>query len=362
MDIKEYKCPNCGGAVKFDSSIQNMKCPYCDTVFEIKSLEEYQKQIAVPEKDHFEWNSKDDPNTWKTDELESLAQGSCPSCGAELLGDKNTAAMVCPNCGNSQIVIKQLSGMLKPEYIIPFKLEKKDAVQALKNFYKGKRLLPDFFNDENRLSSVQGVYLPYWLFDVKANAQMRFRALKTSGWADSNYIYSKTDHFSVVREGSMAFEKVPVDGSQRMDDSYMDSIEPFDYSGIKDFQTAYLSGYIAEKYDVDADTSKDRAQRRIKKTIETEFTRSISGYSSVVKESSVVNAEKGNVSYSMFPAWILNTKYKNENFLFLMNGQSGRLVGRLPSDPGKVWKYRLLFAGIFGAAFTIVIQALRIFM
>jgi predicted RNA-binding Zn-ribbon protein involved in translation (DUF1610 family) len=362
MDIKEYKCPNCGGAVKFDSSSQGMKCPYCDAEFEIAALEEYQKQLQAPVKDIVEWDSKSAAQVWEQSELDDLSTGSCPSCGAELLGDKNTIAMVCPNCGNSQIVLKRISGLLKPEYLIPFKLDKKTAVEALKNFYKGKRLLPNYFKEENRVNSIQGVYLPFWLFDANAQGSVRYKAIKITSWSDRNHNYTKTDYYSIVRDGSLKFEKIPVDGSERMDDSYMDAIEPFDYTQLKDFQTAFLSGYLTEKYDVDAEKSKERAVKRIKATLETEFAKSVTGYVSVKTESSAVSVEDGKVSYSLFPVWILNTKYKQENYMFLMNGQSGRLVGKLPSDSGKSWKYRLIFTGIIGAVFTLIIQALRIFL
>ncbi|MCL2763949.1 MAG: hypothetical protein FWD40_01555 [Treponema sp.] len=362
MEIKEYKCPNCGGAVKFDSATQSMKCPYCDAEFEIQALEEYQKEISLPEKDKFGWDEDSGPKEWESDDLNELAQGSCPSCGAELLGDKNTTAMVCPNCGNTQIVLRRLTGMLKPDYLIPFKLDKKTAVEALKNFYKDKRLLPDCFKKENKINSIQGVYLPFWLFDAKASGHMRFKATKVKAWFDSNYNYIKTDHYSVIRDGSMAFEKVPVDGSEKMDNNYMDAIEPFEYADLKDFQTAFLSGYIAEKYDIDAEKSRERAGQRIKSTIETEFSKSVTGYASIIRESSTVDVEGGNVNYSLFPVWILNTKYKKENYMFLMNGQTGRLVGKLPSDPGKSWMYRLMFTGLFGIILTLIIQALSIFM
>jgi len=182
------------------------------------------------------------------------------------------------------------------------------------------------------------------------------------GWSDRNYNYTKTDFYSIVRDGSLSFQKVPVDGSEKMDDAYMDAIEPFDYSTIKDFETAFLAGYAAEKYDVDSEKSKERAGKRIKATIENEFRRSVSGYVSVRQESSSVSVENGSVSYALFPVWILNSKYNKENYQFIMNGESGRLVGRLPSDPAKSWKYRLLFTGIIGAFFTLVIQALRIFL
>jgi len=362
MEIKEYKCPNCGGAVKFDSSSQSMKCPFCDAEFTIEALEEYQKQLQVPEKDNVNWDGKDAAQEWKQEELDELSTGSCPSCGAELLGDKNTASMVCPNCGNTQIVLRRLTGLLKPEYIIPFKLEKKVAVEALKDFYKGKRLLPDSFKDENRINSVQGVYLPFWLFDANAQGHICYKGEKVKTWSDAKYDYTRTDFYSIVRDGSLQFKRIPVDGSEKMDDDYMDAIEPFDYTQMKGFETAYLSGYLTEKYDVDADKSKERAVKRIKKSVEAEFARSVIGFESVKTESSTINVENGKVSYSLFPVWVLNTKYNKENYLFVMNGQSGRLVGRLPVDRGKYWKYLALYAGIIGAVTTLVIQALRILL
>ena len=160
----------------------------------------------------------------------------------------------------------------------------------------------------------------------------------------------------------MAFEKVPVDGSEKMDDAYMDAIEPFDHTQMKDFQAAFLSGYMAEKHDVDAENCKERAGQRIKTTIESEFARTVTGYSSVKVESSNVNVEGGQVNYALFPVWVLNTKYKKENYMFLMNGQSGLLVGKLPIDSGKVWKYQLMVSGIVGMALTLIIQALRIYL
>jgi len=347
MDIKEYKCPNCGGTVNFDSSSQKMKCPYCDTEFEIAALEEYQKEIAAA-KDNFGWSKEEAEQEWKEGELEDLSSGSCPSCGAELLGDANTVAMVCPCCGNAQIVSKRLSGFLKPDYVIPFKLEKENAVKALKNFCNGKKLLPDFFVKENHINNIQGVYVPFWLFDAEASGRVCYKASKAKRTTD----YIKTDYYSVIREGNMVFEKIPVDGSEKMDDKYMDAIEPFDYEQMKDFDTTYLAGYVAEKYDVDVEKSKERAARRIKASVEREFENSIVGYDSVKIESSSVNVSEGKYSYALFPVWILNTKYKEANYLFAMNGESGRLVGKLPIESKKIWKYGFIYSGILAPILT----------
>ncbi|MCL1966996.1 MAG: hypothetical protein FWF67_03865 [Fibromonadales bacterium] len=353
MDIKEYKCPNCGGTVSFDSSSQKMKCPYCDTEFEIAALEEYQKQIEAA-KDNFGWAKEEAGQEWEAGELEDLSSGSCPSCGAELLGDANTVAMVCPCCGNAQIVSKRLSGFLKPDYVIPFKLEKESAVKELKNFCTGKKLLPDFFVKENHINNIQGVYVPFWLFDAEASGQVCYKATKVKRTAD----YTKTEFYSVVRDGNMTFKKIPVDGSEKMDDKYMDAIEPFDYAEMKDFHTTYLAGYVAEKYDVDAEKSKERAEHRIKTSVEREFENSITGYDSVKVESSSISVKEGKANYALFPVWVLNSKYKEENYLFIMNGQSGRLVGRLPIDSKKIWKYGFIYSGILGPILTALVFAL----
>ena len=147
-----------------------------------------------------------------------------------------------------------------------------------------------------------------------------------------------------------------------MDDAYMDAIEPFDYSKMKEFMPAYLSGYIAEKYDVDVEASKERAATRMKNTLESQFRKTVQGYVTVFKERATVNVEKGKVSYSLFPVWVVNSKYKNENYQFMMNGQTGLLVGKLPIDSGKVMKYRLLYLFGFGGFFTLIIELLRMFL
>jgi len=363
MDIQEYKCPNCGGTVKFDSSSQKLKCPSCDTEFEIDALDEYKKDLAAGAKDNYNWDLSTAGETYGGKELEDLSTGSCPSCGAELMGDQNTIAMVCPCCGNAQIVQKRISGMLKPNFCIPFQLEKKAAAEALKSLYKKKRLLPGLFSEENRLNSMQGMYAPFWLFDAKTKANVTYKATKAGGtWSDSNYIYTKTDHYSVVRGGGLDFEKIPVDGSEKLDDAYMDAIEPFEYKNMKEYQSAYLAGYSAEKFDVSAEKCKERANERIKKSVEMEFAKSVTGYITKTVERSFVDVGSGKVSYALMPVWILNTKYKNQNFQFIMNGQTGRIVGKLPVDRGKAWKYRFLFTFGIGIFLTAVFTLLRVFV
>ncbi|MHC6201605.1 TFIIB-type zinc ribbon-containing protein [Breznakiellaceae bacterium SP9] len=358
MTVNEYKCPNCSGAVTFDSGIQKMKCPYCDAEFEISAVVEYQKERAAPAADKFGWAGSEGGD-WESGELDALAVNTCSSCGAEIVGDKNTVATVCPYCGNTHIVQAGLKGMLRPDYVIPFKLDKKAAKAALEKFQEKKRLLPKFFKQESRVDSITAIYVPFWLFDADTAAHIRYKATKVKHWSDSRYSYTKTSYYSCVRDGALGFKRVPVDGSEKMDDAYMDAIEPFDYTQMVDFSSAYLSGFLADKYDVDAEQSKLRANERIKKTVESEFRKTVSGYNSLTVESSSVQFSDGTVHYALFPVWMLNTKYLGVMYTFAMNGQTGKLIGKLPVDKGRFWGYLLGIAGIIGGIVTALLLVLR---
>ena len=214
----------------------------------------------------------------------------------------------------------------------------------------GKRLLPKIFKDENHIDEVKGVYVPFWLFDAEADADIRYKATKIRSWSDSNYDYTETSYYAVHRSGSLSFENIPVDGSEKMADDLMESLEPFDFSEAVDFQTAYLAGYLADKYDVDAEKSAGRANDRVRKTTEDAFRETVRGYATVTREAGSIRLNNSKVKYALFPVWILNTTWNGQQYLFAMNGQSGKMVGDLPLDKGAYRKWLFGLTGAVGAA------------
>ena len=347
--LQEYKCPCCGGAIAFDSTLQKMKCPFCDTEFEMEALEGYDAELQSEKSDNMEWETTAGGD-WQEGETDGLRSYVCKSCGGEIVGDANTAATACPFCGNPVVMMGQFSGALKPDLVIPFKLDKKAAKAALQKHYSGKRLLPKVFKDQNHIDEVKGIYVPFWLFDADAEANIRYRATRVRAWSDSNYNYTETSFFSVARGGSIGFEKVPVDGSAKIADDLMESIEPFDFSEAVDFQTAYLAGYLADKYDVDAEQSIGRANERIKQSTADAFAATVHGYTTVMPESVSVRLQNGQAKYALYPVWLLNTTWNGQKYTFAMNGQTGKLVGDLPLDKSAYKKWLFGLTGIIGAA------------
>ena len=344
-EVLEYKCPCCGGAIAFDPDAQKLKCPYCDTEFELEILAAYDEQLRDVLTDDMKWERAGD-GVWQEGETEGLYTYVCPSCGGAIVGDETMAATACPYCGNPVVIPEQFAGMLRPDYVIPFKFDRDAAVNALKLHYKGKRLLPKAFSDENHLREIKGLYVPVWLHDTGADANMRFRATKIHTWSDANYIYTKTSYFSVLRAGSIAFDNIPVDGSVKMDDTMMESIEPFDFSEAVDFRTAYLAGFFADKYDVSAEESETRANDRVRSSTQAAFADTVTGYSSVTQEACAISLRNGKVKYALYPVWMLTTRWQEKNYTFIMNGQTGKFAGDLPMDKGA---WRRWFFGIAAA-------------
>lgn len=352
--LLEYKCPCCGGAVEFNSSVQKMKCPYCDTEFEMDVLEAYNEEIQSEQEDEMNWDTQPG-GEWQEGDTEGMRVYICQSCAGEIIGDENMAATTCPYCGNNVIIKEQFADALKPDYVIPFKLDKKAAKEGLKKHLEGKRLLPKLFKDENHLDEVKGLYVPFWLFDAEVDGHVRYRGTKIRSWSDSQYIYTQTSFYSITRGGMVPFECVPVDGSKRMMDELMESLEPFDFSEAVDFQTAYLAGYLADKYDVTAEESMARANARIKQSTEDLLSSTISPmYTSLIKENGNVRVQNGKAKYAFYPVWVLTTKWRDKIYLFAMNGQTGKFVGELPMDKSLYWKYWGAFtAGFAAIAFVI---------
>ena len=380
--VTNYQCPACTGPLHYSAKSGKLACDYCGSSFDVAEIEALYarkeaeaaaaKQAADAKAEAAQaakaeaaeaaaasggWDASDLSRDWGA-EADGLRVYSCPSCGAELICDQSTAATACPYCGNPAIVPGQFSGALRPDYILPFRLSKDDAVQALRAHYKGKPFLPRSFTSANHIEQIQGVYVPFWLFDGGAEGAASYRASNTNVFETGDYEITETRHYHVVRAGSLAFEKIPVDASSKMPDDHMDSIEPFDYAQLRPFSTAYLPGYLADKYDVTIDDSRDRADTRCRETLAQALRDTVTGYGACVTEREDIALRRGKVHYALLPVWMLSTKWRGQDFLFAMNGQTGKLVGDLPTDRGRFWGMFAAIAAPLTVALTAILQFL----
>ena len=344
--ITNYRCPACLGPLQYSAVSGKLECEYCGSSFEVAEIEAQYKEkeeraaaAMAAAQLQGEWDTSDLSDDWGGEGADLKAY-NCPSCGAQLLCEEATAATSCPYCGNPTVVPGQFAGALKPDYVIPFKLQKADAIAKLKAYYKGKIFLPGTFLAKHTVEKIQGVYVPFWLYDGKVTGDYAYKATHVTVRHENDYEITLTDHYRVERSGSLSFEKVPVDASGKMPDDYMDSIEPFDYSELKPFSTAYLPGFMADRYDVSVEEANERADKRCIYSLEAAFEGTMAGYTTRHPyDDNFATIERGKVHYALLPVWLLNVKWNGGNYLFAVNGQTGKICGQLPASKGKAWAF-----------------------
>jgi len=356
-NVIEYQCPCCGAGLHFGGDIQKLNCEYCDNEFDIDTVRAFNESQSKKDSVDIQWELEQ-KSGWGQDEQDKLTNFLCPSCGAEIMSDSTTAATFCPYCDNPAIMPGRLSGGLRPDSVLPFRTTKEDAKAALLKMCKGKPLLPKGFTEEQRLEKITGMYVPFWLYDCKGDFKGSYKATRIHTWMDAKYTYTRTEHFLLDRAADADFIGIPMDGSSKMDDAFMESIEPFDYGQLTDFDTAFLSGFYADKYDVEADKGKDRIRQRVDNAMNDQVRPSLAGFATVIPTSRQLNIQHSKARYVLLPVWMLNTKYRGKMYTFAMNGQTGKMTGTLPICPKRSAAW---FSGIF-AAVTVLATIVRLFV
>ncbi|MBQ3575697.1 MAG: hypothetical protein IJA26_08490, partial [Clostridia bacterium] len=285
----------------------------------------------------------------------------CENCGAELVTDENTTATECAYCGSPAVIPAQIEGGPKPEKVIPFLISKEQAKKMFEDYFKGKKLMPNIFlNTRNRIAEMRKLFVPYWLFDCDAYANITYNAQKTTTTRSGDYIIHRTRHYLVRRAGSLGFDNIPVDGSVRLDNKIGESLEPYDLSKAVDFKPAVLAGALADKADVDAEECRKRAVERVENSISQAMRNTVNGYTSVTTRSGSIKSTDGKITPVLMPVWLITTEKvidgQKKVYTFAINGQTGELTCDVPHAKGKAaaWFFGV-FLGVAAIGILIVV-------
>ena len=351
-DVISYKCLSCGSPLEYDKS-GKLKCSACDAEYDLDALKKFcESQDGDAE---FDWKDYKENFENSKETLDDTVCYICRSCGAEIETNPQTAATHCPYCDNEVILSDRVAKGLKPNGIIPFKVDKHGLEEAVRSYFKGKKLLPNNFLPLHKISKIQGVYVPFWLFDATVDGQMELQATEVHSYSTSKYNITETKHYLIDIDGNMRFQKVPVDASIKMDDDLMDSLEPYNYEELVDFETAYLSGFLADRFDDTPDDSLPRASARMRNSAEEVFMGAIDRhFDTISRKNSNLSILDSSIKYVMLPVYLLNISYKGKNYRFAINGQTGKVVGELPVSKVKRYFYLLLSFAISLGIYSLI--------
>lgn len=275
---------------------------------------------------------------------------NCVSCGAEVIAPPEQVALTCPYCRNNIVLTDKVSGKLRPDGVIPFKIQSKDLPAAVRRFYRGKKLLPRRFFSEATMGKVTGVYVPFWVFSGKMSGRLYYRGVIAKTRRSGDYVITDTKYYSLVRDAALDFKDLPVDAGTKMDDRIMDSLEPFDTREAQAFDMRYLAGFTADRFDqTDKDLS-ERARGRMTSSVQSlTFSQAANGYSKADPRGHSLNADL-NARYLLFPVYMFDIYHRGQKYHFAVNGQTGKVVGDLPVDSSVSFSYFLTHAGVVSAA------------
>lgn len=351
MDVKLYHCPNCSADLKFDPDKQLFCCEYCDSEFTQSEINQFVQQQTENNSDKQQNETAEDdkrsPEQQKADEefAENTRLYQCPSCGAEIVADMNTAASFCYYCHNPIILKGRVEGMYRPSKVLPFAFGKEKAVEYFNNWAKTKIFAPKDLVSEKQIEKMTGLYVPFWVADAVTRSRMTATGENVRTWHSGDYRYTQTKTYSVVRDIDVTYNGVPADGSKKIEDDLMESIEPFDYSSTKDFDMAYLSGFLADKYDVDKEIVYPRIHQRMFEN-NTAAIESSCGYDRLKDKNFSNDVKSLRWDYMLLPVWFMTFHYKGRVWEYAINGQTGKIAGELPIDEKKMKFHMALMVAI----------------
>ena len=358
MSTLSYKCPSCGAPLDYDGRQQEMTCGSCGNTFDpetIRAVNEIRREDEGFEDMRWEMGSEDTQET----QIENTKSYSCSSCGAQLITEETTVATACAFCGSPSVIPAQFSPGTKPEKILPFLILKDQAEKMFHDYFKGRKLIPNLFlMGKNRIDEIRKLYAPFWLFGCDADARMTYKAATVNSMRSGQYMVRTTRHFLIRRAGTLGFVNLPVDASERLDNKITESIEPFHNDKAVDFIPQTLSGAQANRADLDTTSCQDRANERVKTSTEQAFRQTVSGYSTVMPESSSIRITNGTAKPVLYPIWLITTKKEGKTYTFAINGQTGALTCDIPWSKAKFIGRWFGLGGLVAAAGFLVVFAL----
>lgn len=303
-----YQCKNCGGNVVYHPDKKKMYCPHCDS---LDSEEEIKSSVVT----------------------------ECANCGAPMEISSYTSACRCAHCGSYTILEERVEGEFTPHLILPFQISREKAVKLLEKEFQSRFFTPLTFLSAATLEGMEGIYVPFFLYDYLAGFEYAGTGTKVRSWRSGNTEYVETSYFRVERNLEIDFDRIPVDASINMDDTKMDMLEPFDRKAMENFQKKYLSGFQAERYSEGLMDLEPRAQEKARKDAEELLREELSGYSTLSAERKHLNLQRQTASYALLPVWVYYYNYHGQKYTYYVNGQSGKILGKTPTSKGKVLAY-----------------------
>ena len=313
------KCPSCGSNIFFEPELDSMMCRNCGNVYSPNTLEP-RGSLGISKEHDYVGDVEMSEDDKKRHEI------VCNSCGAALVADENTVSTMCPFCGSPALITRRLSREFKPDYIVPFKIDRDRAQSLMSEWIASRKYTPIGFKSKSKLTKMTALYVPFWLLDCAVNSEMSGTGKISSGLASTIYEVNTKVRYYV--------KGVPFDASANVANKLMEAVEPFDYSEMVKFESKYLQGFYADKYDQLPTEMTERIRKRLDRFSRSDIDIVARKYTEYEDrfDKSLTWLDEINVKYCLLPVWFTTLEFDDEEYQFAVNGQTGEACGRVPTS------------------------------
>lgn len=347
MAVLTYKCPNCDGGLIYDPQSGSFRCEYCNSVFTQSQLDE-----MAPAQSAAKAEPSPDPEEPSGAEQGAAAIYTCPSCGAEVACDATTAATICYYCHNPVVVSGRLEGAFLPDLVVPFAIDRDSAVKLFLDDVSRRWFVPRDFFSKREIDSLAGVYFPHWIVDSDIEAAIDGQGTTVRVWRTGDVEYTETRFFDVRRAGRIRFEELMKNALKSENRRLVEGVLPFDCADARSYSPGYLQGFQAQKRDTEADELRQEVTEELTNYARQQLKDTASGYSTLILRESRASVADQHWRYALLPVWVLAYRARDGRLLhFAINGQNGKMCGKLPLDKGRL---AALFAGVSAVLFALM--------
>ena len=312
------KCPTCAANLFYQPELKGVMCRNCGNIYDPQTMEVLGSFGASGEHDYV-------GDVLMSEDDKRRHEIVCDSCGAAMIADENTMSTMCPFCGSPALIAKRMTREFKPDYIVPFKIDRKQAEKNMNEWLNSRKYTPWGFKSKSRLTKMTALYVPFWLLDCNVNTELSGTAKKMAGNGISTYeVNSKITYY---------VKGVPFDASLKIANKLMEAIEPFDYSEMVKFESKFLHGFYADKYDQNPGDLADKIIRRMDSF-------SFEAMDMVAKKYERYEARPDksfswmsevSTRYCLLPVWFMTVEFDGRQYQFAVNGQTGEASGQVPT-------------------------------
>lgn len=359
MPAKEHHwpCESCGADLSFAPGQDQLTCKHCGHVQPVPEGAASDRKRALGELDLAAALRNEVPDS----AMEETRATPCPGCGALVEFDGADHAMRCPFCATPVVTGTGQTRQIKPQAVIPFRIEEAAAREAMGNWLGRLWFAPNGLMEYARKGRrLSGLYVPYWTFD--AATQSRYAGQRGTYYYESRTVTVKLQGKRRTRQERIrkirwqnvsgrvarAFDDVLILASNSLPRNYTDGLQPWDLGDLRPYSPDYLAGFTAEGYTVTLANGHDSARETMAHVITDDVRRDIGGDEQ--KIASIETAfDDETFKHILLPIWMAAYRYNGRSYRFVVNGQTGKVQGERPWSIWKIAFALLALAAILAA-------------